>query len=201
MERLMPDLTLLHTAEVHVETFRALAPGADLDQQVRADWLERAQGGIDAELRAEIAAAVAAADGPVLCTCTTLGPAAEEAGATRIDWPMMQEAARIGGPVLMAYCLESTADPSQALLRRAFGPRDPQLTCLELGHHWPLFEAGDDALFAAAIAADTVKAMGAMDFACVVLAQASMAGAAELLRQRVTVPVLASPEIAVKALL
>lgn len=197
----MPDLTLLHTAEVHVETFRALAPGADLDQQVRADWLARAQGGIDAELRAEIAAAVAAADGPVLCTCTTLGPAAEEAGATRIDWPMMQEAARIGGPVLMAYCLESTADPSQALLRRAFGPRDPQLTCLELGHHWPLFEAGDDAGFAAAIAADTVKAMGAMDFACVVLAQASMAGAAELLRQRVTVPVLASPEIAVKALL
>lgn len=197
----MPDLTLLHTAEVHVETFRALAPGADLDQQVRAGWLERAQGGIDAELRAEIAAAVAAADGPVLCTCTTLGPAAEEAGATRIDWPMMQEAARIGGPVLMAYCLESTADPSQALLRRAFGPRDPQLTCLELGHHWPLFEAGDDAGFAAAIAADTVKAMGAMDFACVVLAQASMAGAAELLRQRVTVPVLASPEIAVKALL
>lgn len=201
MEKLMPDLTLLHTAEVHVETFRALAPGADLDQQVRADWLERAQGGIDAELRAEIAAAVAAADGPVLCTCTTLGPAAEEAGATRIDWPMMQEAARIGGPVLMAYCLESTADPSQALLRRAFGPRDPQLTCLELCHHWPLFEAGDDAGFAAAIAADTVKAMGAMDFACVVLAQASMAGAAELLRQRVTVPVLASPEIAVKALL
>lgn len=197
----MPDLTLLHTAEVHVETFRALAPGADLDQQVRADWLARAQGGIDAELRAEIAAAVAAADGPVLCTCTTLGPAAEEAGATRIDWPMMQEAARIGGPVLIAYCLESTADPSQALLRRAFGPRDPQLTCLELGHHWPLFEAGDDAGFAEAIAADTVKAMGAMDFACVVLAQASMAGAAVLLRQQVTVPVLASPEIAVKALL
>jgi hypothetical protein len=201
MERLTPDLTLLHTAEVQVETFRALAPGADLDQQVRADWLARAQGGIDAELRAEIAAAVAAADGPVLCTCTTLGPAAEEAGATRIDWPMMQEAARIGGPVLIAYCLESTADPSQALLRRAFGPRDPQLTCLELGHHWPLFEAGDDAGFAEAIAADTVKAMGAMDFACVVLAQASMAGAAVLLRQQVTVPVLASPEIAVKALL
>lgn len=197
----MPDLTLLHTAEVHVETFRALALGADLDQQVRADWLARAQGGIGAALKAEIAAAVAAADGPVLCTCTTLGPAAEEAGATRIDWPMMQEAARIGGPVLMAYCLESTADPSQALLRRAFGPRDPQLTCLELCHHWPLFEAGDDALFAAAIAADTVKAMGAMDFACVVLAQASMAGAAELLRQQVPVPVLASPEIAVKALL
>ncbi|UWQ46316.1 aspartate/glutamate racemase family protein [Leisingera aquaemixtae] len=197
----MPDLTLLHTAAVHVETFRALAPGADLDQQVRADWLDRAQDGIDAALGAEIAAAVAAVDGPVLCTCTTLGPAAEAAGATRIDWPMMQEAARIGGPVLMAYCLESTAEPSEALLRRAFGARDPDLTCLVLGRHWPLFEAGDSAGFAAAIAGDVCEALAAMDFACVVLAQASMAGAAELLRQQTEVPVLASPEIAVRALL
>lgn len=197
----MPDLTLLHTAEVHVETFRALAPAADLDQQVRADWLDRAQDGIDAALEAEIAAAVAAVDGPVVCTCTTLGPAAEAAGATRIDWPMMQEAARIGGPVLMAYCLQSTAEPSEALLRRAFGKRDPGLTCLELGQHWPLFEAGDSAGFAAAVAGDVFEALAAMDFACVVLAQASMAGAAELLRQQTEVPVLAAPEIAVRALL
>ncbi|UWQ78656.1 hypothetical protein K3725_15270 [Leisingera sp. S132] len=197
----MPDLTLLHTAELHVGTFRALAPGAELDQQVRADWLERAQGGIDAGLRAEIASAVAAADGPVLCTCTTLGPAAEDAGAIRIDWPMMQEAARTGGPVLMAYCLESTAGPSEALLRRAFGAREPELTCLELGRHWPLFECGDSTGFAAAIAADVAEALAAMDFACVVLAQASMAGAAELLREQSRVPVLASPEIAVRALL
>ncbi|KIC36834.1 hypothetical protein [Leisingera sp. ANG-M7] len=197
----MPDLTLLHTAEVHVETFRALAPRADLNQQVRTDWLERAQGGIDVRLEAEIAAAIARADGPVLCTCTTLGPAAEKAGATRIDWPMMQEAARTGGPVLMAYCLESTAEPSEALLRHAFGARDPELTCLELGQHWPLFEAGDSAGFAAAVAEDVAEALAAMDFACVVLAQASMAGAAELLRERTRVPVLASPEIAVRALL
>ncbi|MBY6067761.1 hypothetical protein KUW17_13470 [Leisingera aquaemixtae] len=197
----MPDLTLLHTAEVHVETFRALAPEAALDQQVRPDWLERAQGGIDAGLRAEIAGAVAAADGPVLCTCTTLGPAAEDAGAIRIDWPMMQEAARTGGPVLMAYCLESTAGPSEALLRRAFGACEPELTCLELGRHWPLFEAGDSAGFAAAIAEDVAEALAAMDFACVVLAQASMAGAAELLRDQSRVPVLASPEIAARVLL
>ncbi|UWQ59025.1 aspartate/glutamate racemase family protein [Leisingera caerulea] len=201
----MPDLTLLHTAAVHVETFRALAlslaPGAVLDQQVRAGWLERAQGGIDADLKAEIAAAVAAADGPVLCTCTTLGPAAEDVGATRIDWPMMQEAARFGGPVLMAYCLESTTEPSQALLRRAFGTRDPELTCLDLRQHWPLFEAGDSTGFAAAVAGDVAEALEAMDFACVVLAQASMAGAAELLREQTEVPVLASPEIAMRALL
>lgn len=197
----MPDLTLLHTAEPHVQTFQALAPEKVLDQQVRAGWLARAQGGIDASLRAEVAGAIAAADGPVLCTCTTLGPVAEEAGAIRIDWPMMQAAARIGGPVLMAYCLESTAAPSEALLRRAFGGRDPGLTCLELGGLWPLFEAGDRSGFAAAVAADVSEALGAMDFACVVLAQASMAGAAEPLRAQTRVPVLASPEIAMEALL
>ena len=197
----MPDLTLLHTAEMHVETFSALAPGAVLDQQVRADWLARAQGGIDAGLRAEIAAAVAAADGPVLCTCTTLGPAAEAAGAIRIDWPMMQAAAQLGGPVLMAYCLKSTAEPSEALLRRAFGSRDPELTCLELGQHWPLFEAGDSTGFAAAIAKDVAQAVRAGDFTCVVLAQASMAGAAALLKEQTQVPVLASPEIALRDLL
>ncbi|MBY6140740.1 aspartate/glutamate racemase family protein [Leisingera daeponensis] len=197
----MPDLTLLHTAEAHVQTFQALAPEKVLDQQVRAGWLARAQGGIDASLRAEVAGAIAAADGPVLCTCTTLGPVAEEAGAIRIDWPMMQAAARIGGPVLMAYCLESTAAPSEALLRRAFGGRDPGLTCLELGGLWPLFESGDRSGFAAAVAADVSEALGAMDFACVVLAQASMAGAAEPLRAQTRVPVLASPEIAMEALL
>ncbi|MEX0304950.1 MAG: hypothetical protein AB3N24_21245 [Leisingera sp.] len=197
----MADLTLLHTAGVHVETFSALAPEADLNQQVRTDWLERAQDGIDADLRAEIREAIDAADSTVLCTCTTLGPVAEEAGAIRIDWPMMQEAARIGGPVLMAYCLQSTAAPSEALLRRAFGERDPQLTCLELGRHWPQFEAGDSAGFAAAIAADIKEAADAMEFACVVLAQASMTGAAEILQEKTPVPVLASPEIAMRVLL
>ncbi|UWQ37908.1 aspartate/glutamate racemase family protein [Leisingera aquaemixtae] len=197
----MAKLSLLHTAQVHADTFDRLAPEAELAHLVRPDWLQRAQGGIDITLRREITQAIRAADGAVLCSCTTIGEVAEEAGAIRIDWPMMQEAARIGGPVLMAYCLQSTAGPSEALLRRAFGARDPDLTCLELGRHWPLFEAGDSAGFAAAIAGDVCEALAAMDFTCVVLAQASMAGAAELLRQQTEVPVLASPEIAVRALL
>ncbi len=29
---------------------------------------------------------------------------------------MMAEAARIGGPIVMAYCLDSTLDPSRKLL-------------------------------------------------------------------------------------
>lgn len=197
----MAKFSLLHTAQVHANTFDQLAPEEELTHYVRPDWLQRAQGGIDITLRREITQAIHAANGAVLCSCTTIGEVAEEAGATRIDWPMMQEAARIGGPVLMAYCLQSTAEPSEALLRRAFGKRDPQLTPLFLGQHWPLFEAGDSAGFAVAVARDVSQALGTMDFACVVLAQASMAGAAELLREKTEVPVLASPEIAMRALL
>ena len=197
----MNKATLLHTAAVHAATFDALAPEADFDHQVRPDWLERAQGGIDISLRREITEAVQAADGTVLCSCTTIGEAAEEAGAIRIDWPMMQATARIGGPVLMAYCLDSTAEPSAALLRRAFGDQDPQLACLQLGRHWPLFEAGDSGGFVQAIAADVLQALEGGTFGCVVLAQASMAGAAEYVRAGTDVPVLASPDLAAAYLL
>ncbi|MDF1857232.1 hypothetical protein [Pseudooceanicola sp.] len=48
----------------------------------------------------------------MICTCTTLGPAAEATGTTRIDRPMMQAAGRI----VMAYALDSTLAPSRDLL-------------------------------------------------------------------------------------
>lgn len=72
--------------------------------------------GVDDALCADITGEVAAAGGKVLCTCTTLGPVAARAGAIRIDQPMMQAAARTGGPVLLACCLDSTFGPSLDLL-------------------------------------------------------------------------------------
>lgn len=194
----MPKISLFHTAEIHAQTFDALCPDVDLHHVVRPDWLQRAQGGIDPDLKAEIQGTIRATPGPVLCSCTTLGEVAEEVGAVRIDWPMMQEAARLGGPVLLAYCLASTAAPSEALLRRAFGEEDPEVRHLLLDQHWPLFEAGKSQDFAAALADSIQEAVQAGGYACVVLAQASMAGAADELRDISTVPVLASPALAAK---
>lgn len=194
----MPKFSLFHTAEIHAQTFDALSQEAELTHVVRPDWLQRAQGGINADLRTEIQRAIQAAQDPVLCSCTTIGEVAEEAGAVRIDWPMMQEAARLGGPVLLAYCLSSTAAPSEALLRRAFGKEDPEVSHLHLDQHWPLFAAGETEDFADALAGSIQEAVHAGDFACVVLAQASMAGAAEKLCAISPVPVLASPELAAK---
>lgn len=204
-------LTLLHTAEAHRATFDELAariaPAARLRHIVRPDWLERAQGGVDAALQAEIAAAIRAADGPVLCTCTTLGPVVAGLGAQRIDAPMMEEGARIAakaqGAIVMVYCLESTLASSAALLDAALerAAHKARVHVLNLGQFWPLFEAGQVQPFHAVIAsAIRENIASAPDAACVMLAQASMAGAAPLL-DGLDIPVLTSPELALRAAL
>lgn len=194
-------LSLLHTAASHTARFEALrdqmAPGVTLNHTVREDWLKAAQGGVSDALAEEVSAWIRAQDGPVLCTCTTLGPFAEAAGALRIDRPLMREAARIGGPVVMAYCLDSTLAPSKALLREEMGA-ESDIQTLDLTQHWSLFETGDLAGFEMALASDIRET--APNSGCVVLAQASMAGAATLL-QDLPVPVLASPELAFQAML
>ncbi|MCZ0813787.1 MAG: hypothetical protein ACQEVT_13050 [Pseudomonadota bacterium] len=200
-------LTLLHTAALHCAAFDALrdriAPDAVLRHVVRPDWLERARGGTPPDVAQEIAEAVGAAGGPVLCSCTTIGAAAEEAGAMRIDWPMMRAAARLGGGVMLAFAADSTAGPSRALLESAMRAEGgaARVHMLSLTAFWPLFLAGEHEAFEAAIAgairdaAPDVAGLGA-----VVLAQASMAGAARRLGD-LGVPVLASPELALRAAL
>ncbi|MEP2718939.1 hypothetical protein [Pseudophaeobacter sp.] len=204
----MPDLTLFHTAQIHVETFNRLAPEAQLAHEVRPDWLARAQTGIDAALEQEITSTIAKTKGPRLCSCTTIGELAEAAGATRIDWPMMQAAARMSGqtgaPVMMAYCLNSTLAPSTELLRRAFAEtgQKADIHPLDLTALWPLFEAGDTRAFAAAIAqAITTRQKDHPKAKAVVLAQASMAAAQAELQARLPIPTLSSPEIALQCLL
>lgn len=201
----MTDLTLFHTAEVHCATFDALAariaPDARLAHVVRPDWLARAQDGIGKDLTAEITHTIAATPGS-LCTCTTIGAVAAEAGAIRIDWPMMQMAARCGGEVLLVFCLDSTKVPSGELLCEAFQQegRSPRYHTLALPDLWSMFTAGDSDGFARAIAARIESELALWpDIACVVLAQASMAGAAGFTHS--SVPVLSSPELALRAAL
>lgn len=199
-------LTLLHTAHAHVPIFEGLAqrlaPGTTLNQTVRADWLARAQSGITDDLAAEIALLVQDAPGVVICTCTTIGAAAEAAGAIRIDTPMMDRAAQIGGKIVMAYALRSTETVSRAALDAALTQRGmpAEVQMLFLGEFWPLFEAGEHTAFAACIASALRDTHRNAPADCIVLAQASMAGAAPLLAD-LGVPVLASPEIALRQVL
>lgn len=201
----MTTITLIHTSDAHVPTFKALAeriaPQADLVQLVREDWLRSAQKhGLRTGLRDEIATAINAAEGTVICTCTTIGEAATQAGAIRIDAPMMAEAAAIGGPVLLVYALDSTAQPSLQALEAALAAANTpaEVAPLNLSEFWPLFEAGQFQAFAACMAGGVRDALEQRDFACVILAQASMAQAAPLLADLKT-PVLTSPEAALRA--
>lgn len=195
-------LTLIHTATVHVASFDALrdriAPGAVLHHIVQEDWLAEARArGVSTELVTRLRDIVAAADGPVICTCTTLGPAAARQGAIRIDTPMMEAAVAIGGTALMAYALASTETPSRELFLSSGGSAD-RLRMLDLSAHWPLFEVGQTLAFHEALASAIRADHAARGGDVVILAQASMAGAAELLAD-LDVPVLSSPEMALRA--
>lgn len=200
-------LTLLHTAEVHRATFDALrdriAPGLTLHHVVRPDILSRAKEDISEGLAIEIAQEIHRHSTLVLCTCTTIGPLAEAAGALRIDAPMMQAAAETGGPVLMVYCLDSTRAPSLALLTRALhsAANLHPIHALPLLSLWPLFAGDNQDDFARSIARETRKYLTQHpDITAIVLAQVSMVGAAQHLAE-LGPTVLTSPEPALRAAL
>lgn len=197
-------LTFLHTAQVHCATFDGLrdrlTPDTPLEHIVRKDWLDRARAGIDDQLRGEVIQKIQSIRTPVICTCTTLGEIAEAAGAIRIDRPMMRRAAETWGDVLLVYTLKSTEIPSRTLLQQEMekAGNSGQIAPLNLERHWHLFESGHPHAFARGIATDIRTALTQRSgIKTVVLAQASMAGAAMLLSD-LQIPVLASPVLALK---
>ncbi len=208
-------LTLLHTAPANLETFdrllAELAPEIEAKHVLASHLLDEARAtGITRDLRARVGEAVSTAvdngAAVVLCTCSTIGDCAEGASlpagtaVLRVDRAMAEAAVAIGGTIGVAAALESTLAPTEDLLRQvADVARTPvtlhRILCTEA---WPLFEAGDRDGFLAAVA-DAVRA-GAADCGVVVLAQASMAGAADLLGD-LPVPVLSSPRLGLQAAL
>ncbi|HEY0821790.1 MAG TPA: aspartate/glutamate racemase family protein [Rhizobacter sp.] len=202
----MADLVFLHTSPVHVATFeallKALAPQRSAIHHVREDLLARAQrdGLDDAGLVAAVRSALLdAASGArvMVCTCSTLGGIAEATQAdvpvTRIDRAMADEAVMLGAPVLVLAALHSTLGPTAQLLQssaeRLGRPLQWRSVCVD--EAWPHFEAGRRDAYLANIAAAVRRE--ARPGETVVLAQASMAGAAELLADTGLV-VLSSPK-------
>lgn len=207
------SLAFLHTAPSNVETCRllldALAPGLVATHAVLDGVLAGAveTGSVTEDMRHETEAAIRglAADGATLivCTCSTIGGVAEATAipgvrVMRIDRPMAEQAVASGRRILVAATLRSTLPPTMALIRQvAMGARRQADTAEVLcGDAWPHFERGDRAAYAQAIADAVTGVARATDI--VVLAQASMAGAAELLRRR-GIEALGSPELGIRA--
>lgn len=188
-------LAFLHTSPVHVATFDALlgelGPDVPLHHEVREELLARARAeglsaALERELRACVERLVAEGACVVLCTCSTLGGLAERlevpAVVLRVDRPMAEQAVQSGKRVLVVAALESTLDPTLELLRDAArrARRNPEVVSVVCDGAWGHFEAKDLSRYHAAIAAKIDAAAKPDDF--VVLAQASMAPAAKLVR-------------------
>lgn len=207
-------IAFLHTGDMHVPTFSALLKELNFDGEashtVAADLLERAQtGGVEA-IRADTVARLmelSSADA-VLCTCSTIGPSLESLPEgtdhiLRIDAPAMQEAIQIGPRPTIAIALESTREPTLALLHKVAGEMGVAITprVVFCEGAWAYTEQGDFEGFANRIA-ECVRNAVADDpeTDSVLLAQASMRVAAAKLED-LSIPVLATPMPAVKALL
>jgi hypothetical protein len=207
----MPTIGFLHTSAVHVPTFGALvsemAPGSTTLSTVDAQLLERARraGTDDNDLAADVERALVdlverGAD-VVVCTCSTIGGVAEEVGARRgldvirVDRPMVEVAVATGRRIGVVAAVESTVEPTVALIARVAGRagRAVDVSVTVVDGAWELFEMGDHDRYIELIVDALPDIASAVDV--VVLAQASMAAAAEL--SEVAVPVLASPRTAV----
>ncbi|MEW1632592.1 aspartate/glutamate racemase family protein [Streptomyces sp. NPDC093801] len=191
-------LTLLHTSPVHVPVFDALRderhPGAVLRHLVVPELLDLARKAGPGAVAARMREVLEGIRGSVLVTCSTVGAVAESLGprlgvpVLRVDRPMAAEAVRVGPRIVVLAALASTVGPTEELLAEEAGGRAVSVRSEVVEGAWERFEAGDDRgyLEAVARAADAVAGADV-----IVLAQASMAGAAHLVRTGL--PVLSSP--------
>ncbi|MFE0006061.1 aspartate/glutamate racemase family protein [Streptomyces erythrochromogenes] len=195
----VPDLILLHTSPVHVPVFDALRdrhhPGAVLRHLVVPELLDRARAhGPSSVAPALLELLAGAGPGPALVTCSTIGATAEAlapavgAPVLRVDRPMAAAAVRTGPRIAVLAALASTLAPTAELLAEEAGGRPVSVRTHLVAGAWECFEAGDTARYLAHVA-DAADAVTGADV--IVLAQASMAGAAEL--ATTGTPVLASP--------
>ena len=210
----MTTYGFLHTADVHRAVFDHLladiSPGDHAVHIVDVSLLTdaRRRGGVDDDLRARIGAHIGALTGRgarrVVCTCSTIGAASEEIGATlgaaveRVDRPMARRAVTSGERIAIVAAVESTVAPTRLLLVQAAeaAQRRVELIDSPCPDAWALWEAGDHDGYLARLAAHLVAIDGSVDV--IVLAQASMAPLQDRVRLRSVL--LTSPRLAVEDL-
>ena len=213
----MTKLGLLHTVEALPASFDAMLEDTDaeiihvVDPTLLAGAIDH---GVDDRIRADVLGHIRGLveDGAeaILVTCSSIGEAVEEAAAQvdvpvlRVDAPMAKQAVQIATEgsgsrprIAVLATLEATLGPTGRLLERAVAAADAdvEVTSRVVEGAVAARTAGDQARHDALVR-DAI-ASAAADAAVVVLAQASMAAAADGLE--LTVPVLTSPASGVAA--
>lgn len=209
----MTRIAFLHTGAVNIAPFGALAaeflPDATvvnyLDDKIVADLgdAERAAS-VPGRIEDLVRAAAAGGADAVMFTCSSISELAAPAGAAagvtvlRVDEAMADAAVRAGARIRVIATLPTTCRPTLALIseRAAVAGVVPELTSEVVEGAFEAIVGGDrethDRLVGAAIE------RGAAEADVVVLAQASMATAADAVS--VDVPVLTSPRLGVERL-
>jgi aspartate/glutamate racemase len=199
---------LLHTVPGLADTFHgrltALEPGLALTHVADPSLLARAiDVGVDDVVQGRVLAhvrhLVAVGARAVLVTCSSIGEAAEAAGAQvdvpvlRVDLAMAEQAVRTAsagsGRVAVLATLGSTLGPTERLLRRLASDRGVAVASAVVDGAAAARGAGDLAEHDRLVAAAVARSTDAADV--VVLAQASMAAAVGD-RASLDVPVLES---------
>ena len=208
-------IAFLHTSPVHVPTFtsllRELAPNERASHTVDESLLVEARrlGASETSVihsvqeAMRMTAAQNSAD-VVVCTCSTIGGIAETMDhgnrfiPMRVDRAMADAAVTGGASILVVAALESTLAQTSALIEDSARRQERHVgvSLVSIPEAWGHFEAGDVQAYIAAIASGVKGSLNGHDV--VVLAQASMAQAAELLAN-LGVPVLCSPRLGVQA--
>jgi hypothetical protein len=209
-------LTFLHTSSVHVLTFDCLlaelAPDVPARHIVDESLLQdaRAAGTITPQLKQKvtdtIVDAIAHDARVLLCTCSTIGGCAEEIGrwmtapVLRVDRPMAERAVMLGSRILLAATTASTLAPTRALIFDAaqHAGKMVHVTNVLCESAWTTFEQGDHQGYLQEIVAQLRQAEPLGDV--IVLAQASMAAAADLCPE-LSLPILSSPRLGLEAAL
>lgn len=202
----MTRVAFLHTGAVVIapvaEAARAALPAGTtvvnyLDDRIVADLGDAERAASVPERLADLAHAAKAAGADVLMlTCSSIShlaaSTAERAGlpVLRIDEAMADAAVAVDGRIAVLATLPTTLTPTVALLREraALVGRDPDISAEVIDGAFAAVSAGDRATHDALVIAAVER--HASEAAVVVLAQASMASAAEA--AGVEVPVLTS---------
>jgi hypothetical protein len=205
----IPKLAFLHTSAVHIQTFNTLIEKLGLNveviHKVDESLLSRAQiasnsEGLTKDVQKQVKLLANEGARVVVCTCSSIGAITEnltldgDIKTFRIDRAMADKAVLEGRNILVLAALESTLTPTYDLLVESANNLQQQVNfeIIKIPQAWGMFEKGEIENYHQCIA-DFIKTK-ANDYDVIVLAQASMAGAAKLCLDLST-PILSSPEL------
>jgi hypothetical protein len=186
-------IACLHTADSNIAVFEAANSDSAvaLSHEVCADLLAAAEQaghvtGKIAARTADVLTRLSLTSDAVLLTCSTLGPvAADVVGPVpvlRVDAALAAAATSTGRRVVALCAVETTVSPTRMLFEAAAAANSAMVEIRLVPDAWKAFKAGwlEDYHAIVATAADQAYRDGAD---VVALAQASMAGAADLCRK------------------